>query len=414
MGKKTTLCIFSKSGNRSLYFLPTAVLCLSAAIMSFSFTSCTSDDIDGADLQNNLNDSSQVTLNFKLAATRSTLGDGYVDATSIENNISSYRIYFFNSEDDTYIASFYPNDFSTEDNVTYSVSGTLRKTFVDSLSTIYNNKFNIVVIGNWDTYPDDDDLTYSTTIADICSGNVSTTDFTAKFDCPKITSEEEFQNIKIPVYGVHSYSDIVFSHGVPTTLTDNITMLKAMAKIEVADNTKSATRALYYPTIKSAKIIHYNSQGYCAPSGVNSEDDLDEDGYSTEINLIGGANDTQEAETGILDMYYDEETDKWIAYVPEYSNTDDDVDKCYIEIMAECVGDKDGDEVNDYDYTEYLSNPYKLYFCDYDEDGNVVTNTDRDLKRNHLYRFAVKFPKIYMLEAGDWDASVSEWHSKKR
>ncbi|MCD8203033.1 MAG: hypothetical protein LUD48_05290 [Prevotella sp.] len=409
MGKNTILYIFSKAKRPVWNSLPILLLCLSAAILSFSFASCSNDDLDETDLQYNLNNVSQVPLNFKLSATRSISGEGYVDATTNENNISSYRIYFFNSEDDTYITAFYPDSISTSDTVTYNVSGMLRKTFVDSLSTIYNNKFNIVVIGNWEAYPEESDFIQgTTTIENLCKGEVGSSSDYAKFTCPNPDSFE-LNDVSIPVYGVHSYTDVSF--GQNTTLVDSITMLKAMAKVEVVDSTIS-TRNLYYPNIKSAKIIHYNAKGYCAPSGVNSENDLDEDGYTITVNLIDDANDIQVAETDTLDMFYDEVNDKWIAYVPEYSNTGDGVDKCLIEIIAECVGDKDGDVENDYDYTDYLSNPYKLYFCKYDEDGDIISDSDYDLKRNHLYRFSVRFPKIYMLEGGN--VSAEEWHSKKR
>ncbi len=408
MGDNSILPVFGKVKKLVCKSLPIALLCLSAAVLSFSFVSCTDDDLEGMDVQkemNGLNDASPVTLSFTLAATRSTLEDGYEDATSAENRIKSYKIFFFDSTDNTYIATFEPDKFTTTDNVLYSVSGTLSETFVDSLSTVYNKSFKIVAIGNWETYPEESDFTQgTTTIENLCKGEVGSAN--AQFDCLKITSAEELSNISIPVYGVHTYSDVSFIQGQTTVLKDTISVLKAMAKVEVVDST-IPTRNYYYPTIKSARIIYYNAKGYCAPTGVYSEENLDENGYSTALNLIGGANDTQIAGKDTLDMFYDEVNNKWVAYVPEYSNTGGVV-KCHVEVMAQCV-----DEENDsYDYTEYLSNPYRMYFCEYNENGYTVSNSDYDLMRNHLYRFDVKFPKIYMLEGGN--VSAVEWHCRKK
>ncbi len=410
MGKNTILYVLGKAKRLAWNSLSTALLCLSAAILSFSFVSCT-DDIEGEDVQNGLNEmdgTSEVTMSFNLAATRSTLGEGYVAATDYENRIKDYRIYFFDTDNNSFISTFIPDKFSKVDSISYSVTGKLSEGLADSLSSssIYDGKFKIVVIGNWEAYPEESDFTQgTTTIENLCTGAVGNSSDYAIFSCPKPDSLE-LDSVLIPVYGVHSYSDVTFIHGQTTVLEDTISMLKAMAKVEVVDSTIS-TRNFYYPTIKTAKIIHYNAKGYCAPAGVNSETDLTEDGYSKAVNLIGGVNDTQNEKTDTLDMFYDEEDGKWIAYVPEYSNSGDD--KCSIEIMAQCI-----DEKNDstYDYTEYLSNPYKLYFCEYDEDGNTVSNSDYDLMRNHLYRFEVKFPKIYLLEGGN--VSAVEWHCRKK
>ncbi len=437
MGKNTILYDFGKARRLVGSSLPKVLLYLSAAVLSFSFFSCSSDDdiVEGGVL-NGQNDASHSTLSFTIAATRSismydTLVDGYVAATSAENKISSYRIYFFDSEKNTYIATFEPENFTPNDanDSVYSVSGKLSDGLVDTLSTTYKNTFKIVVIGNWGrgNYPAENDLT-ERTIEDLCNGKIS--GCKATFECPIITKNEEgeseeneegeledyLSNISIPVYGVQTYSDVTFTKG-DTTKLGNISVLKAMAKVEVIDSTKSQTRNLYYPTIKSAKIIHYNKTGYCAPYGVSYPgDDLDGDGYPKDVNLIDGKNDDQIEGEDTLDMYYDDVNNKWVAYIPEYSNTNSNtgegVDTCFIEIIAECA---DGS----YDYTEYLSNPYRLDFCDYNADGTTAVNSERDIKRNYLYRFEVKFPKLYELgiekDSEDVDYEwVSGWYVKKK
>ncbi len=370
--------------------LPTALMLLLVAVISFAFISCSNDDEYGEEL--NMAAGDAVSLHFNLSLQSLTRADGTrasENGSKAENTISSSMIYFFDS-DNKYIDTFSADNLTSlnDEKSSYLVSGEVPDSIIKKLGS----SFKIVVLANWSTYPSDLEAG-TTTIDDICNAE------TAEFTC-----STTFETVPtIPFYGVHSYTNIAF--GNEAYLSDPITLLRAMAKIEVIDKNIS-TRADYLSTIKSAKIYHYNATGYCAPTGVYSQDDYgqadDGDTYFVNtLHLVGGTNDSDQSER-VFNLYQSNDS-TWVAYIPEYENSSSSDDNCYLELEFECEDEDEG-----YDFTSTLSN-CDVYFS---ADGTSET-TPFNIQRNKIYRFKVTGQTVSSLDINETTAKGG-WYSKKR
>ncbi len=413
------------TGIKPYRLIPAALLCLFAAVLSFSLTSCSED----ADEGDSLVDATHATVTFTVN-TRSMTDDE--DGSSDENTISDYRIYFFKT-DKTYIDTFTPTKVSpSDDKSTYTITGRLEDSLVEKLEDVSTNNgsFTIVFLANWgdSNYPTDEKLVEGTTTIDnICTSTDATTGVcNATYSAPT-----SFSSVKIPFYGVQTYTGQTFTKGQVNSL-GTINLLRAMAKIEVVDITKknTTTRAIFYPTIKSAKIYRYNPTGFCAPSEVYSQDSYEKDGtngyYVSTLHLVGGSNDgSNNVDENNLtpltmyqdvdNMYYDEEDgeyyDTWVAYVPEYDNTTGaTIYPCYIELELECNnGDGTGDTYNyDEALKEYGYDKVRIYFA---EDGETSSETPTyyDIHRNKLYRFKVTLPLLEKIDQAGGKGAGWNW-----
>lgn len=321
----------------------------------------------------------------------------------IDINGGDYKICFFTNYEatddkadpaaDTYITSFEPNGyFVTEgdDYYTYSVVGE-----VPTELLAYSN-FKVVMLANWGSYGDLE--VGETTIDDICGETWSEDNHN------HYTHLENFElgpGKLIPFYGVHDYEDITFEKGKAVTLPKPVTLLRAMAKVEVVlDVDKDKTFSFEYVTLH-----RYNEEGYCAPEKVYSKDDYDHDytwnsDFVDDVHLVNGYNDGNgtpvEKELPFLQTKErsDEDEETWVAYAPEYDNTTEIDDYSYIEV-----------KLKGYDKT------YKIYFANYDDDGKTTAYSDAetdfsdryDIRRNYLYRFVVSVGNDIRVFVRKWD-----------
>ncbi len=378
-------------------------------LLILSLSSCFGDS-DALDVvMEESTSSSELKLSFVIpnAVEATRAEEGYEDGSYFENQIDitnhDFRIYFFSySENDTnggtLLAGFTPTKTtsspSSSSETLYTVLGVLPNT----LLTVGGN-FRVVVLANWgNSYPTDANLTVGeTTIYDLTEGTFST-----------FSAEDKFvinaDNL-IPFYGVHEYSDITFKRGETTILSTPISLLRALAKVEIVIDCEDDEEDIV--TLASATLHNYNSKGYCAPKEVYSQSDYEEakdwtyDYTDETIHLIDDKNDGVENEIDLYkvqDKMRDDsgnviQKETWITYVPEYNNKNDDFS--YIDIR-----------LNDPSYTD--EEQYKIYFAQYDEDGTTKAYDEdaqedeivkrRDIHRNNLYRFNVDFsqsePKI--------------------
>lgn len=298
------------------------------------------------------------------------VGGTYENYIDVENN--NYRIYFFTS-DNKFIARLEPDGFVVAERSDYKDYSVLGK----APTALVNHKnFKMVVLANWPQYDDDTMKTGETLLADICDAEWGQFDSFSSFE---LGAER-----LIPFYGVHEYNNIEFKSGEATLLPEPITLLRAMAKVEVILKTDNH----FNLSFSEVKIRRYNKKGYCAPKDVFSQDDYDHSGewnsdYVSGLHLVENSNDAEEK---IKDFYFASQwTDvdgnkyeKWIAYLPEYQNIDA-ADK-YSCIEARLNVQTDEDE------------PYKVYFASYDESGKTDNNDNVnrfDISRNNLYRFTI-------------------------
>lgn len=335
-------------------------------------TSCSHDTeaFDISDKETALN------IGFRLPTRSLKSGEGYEVGETYENYIdvenNNYRVYFFTS-DNKFIARLEPDGFVvTEGNDyrDYSMLGKAPTALVN-----YRN-FKIVVLANWPQYDDDTMKAGETQLADICDAEWGQFDSFSSFE---LGAER-----LIPFYGVHEYNNIEFKPGEATLLPEPITLLRAIAKVEVILKTDEHLDLSF----SEVKIRRYNKKGYCAPKDVFSQEDYDHGGewnsdYVNSLHLVENSNDAEDKTenfrftsqwTGTDGNKYE----KWIAYLPEYQNIDAGDRFSCIEVRLSVQTDED--------------EPHKVYFASYDENGktNNNDNTKRfDISRNNLYRFTI-------------------------
>ncbi len=384
-----------------------------AAVFLLSLVSCVydaEDDDDGSVGGSASAVSIELTMQTR-SLQSGGIGPYYEAGSGYENYINvsggDYRIYFFTYDPDDptdteknnkFITRFFPGDFTGvagSSYTQYNVSGE-----VDAALLEHEN-FKVVVCANWGgSYTDSPD-----TIDDLCNAATATFDHLTDFELsPK--------NL-ISFYGVREYEGVTFKDGIATVLGEPITLLRAMAKVEVIlepDDSDDESKFDY------VKICRYNEKGYCAPSEVYLHNDYDHDAlsnygnnqdssvwggdYVSGLHLVGGTNDSDN-ETKTLDFLKVQESDydntayeTWAAYLPEYDNMSDEEDYSYIEVRLKSQLATD--------------EPYRIYFAEYvdGETDNGVLKNRYNIQRNNLYRFTVSISKYFRVHVDKWDG---EW-----
>lgn len=364
------------------------------------FVSCSRDTED-----NSVPSAGEMTLGIGFKIPARAVADGYEEGDTYENYIDmangNYRIYFFDVENKL-IARFDPEAFilMAEDDkyVEYSVLGEVP----DALAE-HSDFFKMVVLANWPQYDDANMTTGQTTIAEICNAAW------AQYDCltdgktsPTAIALNPFaenpsERKLMPFYGVHEYSNVTFKPGVATILDEPVTLLRAMAKVEVILETDD-----YFDlSFSSLKINRYNDKGYCAPSDVDHQEDYDhngsyEDDYIHTLHLVGDANDENEKELSFRKVNrWDEDGkryEKWTAYLPEYQNIG--ADNAYSSIKAK------------FDIQLADDTPHTIYFANYSGGKTDNSNGSRlNIERNNIYRFQVTctgYNFKLLLTVSDW------------
>lgn len=317
-----------------------------------------------------------LSIGFRLPTRSPETGEGYEVGETYENYIdienNNYRIYFF-TFDNKLIARFEPDGFVVTEKSDYRDYSVLGK----APAALANHKnFKMVVLANWPQYGDDTMKTGETLLSDICNADWGQFDSFSSFEL----KPEQL----IPFYGVHEYNNIEFKSGEVTLLPEPVTLLRAVAKVEIILKTDD-----YFDlSISEVKVRRYNKKGYCAPKDIFSQDDYDHDGewssnYVSGLHLVGNSNDTEEK---IQDFRFasrwvgtdGNKYEKWIAYLTEYQNIDAGDKYACIEVRLDAQTGED--------------EPYKIYFANYDESGKTdyKDNTKRfDINRNILYRFTI-------------------------
>lgn len=337
----------------------------------------------------------EMTLNIGFKVPTKAPEDGYEEGDAEENYVDvengRYRICFFDM-DNTLIARFEPYGFIAEDGSGYTRYNVLGKA-PDEL--VGHDSFKIVVLANWPDFDEVDALlqspreeTAKTTIDDICNAGT--------YACIEDGILDPDKKKLMPFYGVHEYLDVTFTAGQATILGEPVTLLRAMAKVEVILEADSGADL----SLASLKINRYNATGYCAPAGVYSEDDYDHKGnikedYVHSVHLVDGKNDEEQKE---LEFRFVNEWDeggshceKWMAYVPEYRNIG--AGDSYSSIKARL----------NIQTEEGVS--HTVYFAEY-VNGHTDNGSRLDIERNNIYRFHMKctgYNFKLLLQVSDWE-----------
>lgn len=354
-----------------------------AFVCSLGGVSCSPEAVDGSPDDGRM----QVCIGLRVPLNPQT-GDGFEEGSMYENYIDvaggDYRIYFFDSNNH-FIARFLPSGVVAVEGMNY-VHYTVQGEVPEGMA-IYRD-FKVVMLANWPAYEDGGLEAGVTTIEELCNADW------AQFSWPGI--QQLGPGNLIPFYGVHEYKDVTFEMGKPTVLSEPVTLLRALAKVEIV--LEYDTETLEIPARPKAYIRGFNGEGYCAPSGVYSQNDYGqgtdwENDYLGTLHLIDGKNQNGATNNRAEFLRTSEEAGKvvWVIYLTEYQNKGVGDEYSYVEIDL-------GDE-----------GKYNIYFAEYT--GGVTDNADAkrlDIMRNNLYRFKVRLKLV----DGRIEAEVSDWENE--
>lgn len=336
-----------------------------------------------------------MTLSIGFKVPTRAAADGYEEGETYENYIDiasgNYRIYFFGA-DNKLISRFEPftiNGFvATEgSNYTeYSVFGKVPEELVEYKT------FKMVVLANWPQYNDAAMVVGETTIDDLCKAGW------AQYDCLAGHVLGPTAGKYMPFYGVHEYSGVDFTKSQTTTLTESVTLLRAMAKVEVILETDD----YFNLSFTSVAVNRYNAKGFCAPKNVLKQSDYDHNGnyaadYVHTLNLVGDKNDAADKNLTFRKVRRWDENgkryEKWVAYLPEYQNQG--AGNAYSSIKAK------------FDLQVSDDTPHTIYFADYSDGKTDNSDSNRlNIERNNIYRFKVKctgYNFKLLLTVSDWE-----------
>lgn len=354
------------------------VIGLCALAGGLGIASCSKE----ASLQSFSGEGQQLQISLRVPANAPT--SGYEEGSIYENYIDlasdRYRIYFFD-KDNKFITRFEAAEVLPVEGTNYTeytLQGEVPKDLLGCTS------FKVVMLANWpEEYKDDALKTGITTIENLCKAEW------AQFFIP--TTFVLGPDNLIPFYGVHEYSNVSFKPGVATVLEEPITLLRAMAKVEVILKTDNEGDTYQNDISFLTVVVHnYNNKGYCAPSGVYTEEGyVDGEGYVIDdlsLHVVGNAKEAKDLSFHKVNQRSDTENEKWIAYLPEYDNSGDDYSYIKVTLDSQTEG----------------SAPYKIYFSEY-TDGVRDEKSCFDIVRNHLYRFIVH------IRNGKLQVNVEDW-----
>ncbi|MDE5706154.1 hypothetical protein [Muribaculum sp.] len=223
--------------------------------------------------------------------------------------------------------------------------------------------------GQWADYPV---LAAGATVDDLYRAVGSTRSFPEKAVGPELT-----RDTRVPLFGIHQYSDVDLMANGLTDLDETLHLLRAFAKIEVYDapDTKRA--------IESVSLTRCNTLFKCMPSRVYDKGDYVTGSHTTDyvdhVSLPGDDADADGAaapgvSTDIPFFKYSKGNSgkgSWIIYVPEYDNTSASATKAQIKVTFS------GDFPDSEDYVDF-----KYY------SGNQK-DVEFDISRNNWYIYQI-------------------------
>ena len=314
-------------------------------LSALMLTSCNAIMDDGSCLEKG---TTLRTVTFMLAMdeahkqTRAAWGDGYAaeDAIDYENRIASdsIRVIFYRASDNTFVGEVSNMMYWVADpmaSAEYRVTGD-----VSALNLTTGTEYKIMVLANC---PD-------------AGGNLDN----LTFDIAGIS----YPKGAIPMWGIARF----VATGEELQNIGSIDLLRSMAKIEVVLSNEMLANGY---TLNAAQLTHYNSVGYCLPSRWNEvswTSELDqEDCFRAIHSHVSNTLSLKEVESG---------KSFWM-YIPEFNVLHTALNRPVIGVTL-----GDGTSVP-------LEFPDAIRFGSYDASGAFVEGSERNIVRNHIYRFNI-------------------------
>lgn len=339
---------------------------------------------------------------------------GFELGSDIENYLDiingNFRIYIFDS-DGKYFSRYKPYNNPMTPNLEdiNNVTTAYYYKFEGEVPVDMPLKFKLVVLANWDSYPEEADAPSATGAFELVKGTTTIADMCGH-------SEARFSHLSpvpgsegydawlskggrlIPFYGVREYdltsiaSDKITDGKLkPDAYVDlsgqenALPLLRALAKVEVILDNEFAA-------FHSVSITGVNNQGYSAPKNAtlhtdyfNPEYDWDKN-FMRDLHLVNNDNNDNDATSRTVSLTK-VAPNKWVAYIPEYRNITAGNNYCYLTVMPADPAHPDTPLADDY--------ARKIYFA---TAGSEVNNTDVDatntmrfnVERNNIYRFTIR------------------------
>lgn len=302
------------------------------------------------------------------------LGDDYDTGFDFENYIDipnhNFRLYYFDSTNDTFLAELIVESIAPLETSTYSKTYSVKGKTPD---TVENKSVKIVVLANWPEYPQT--LTPGvTTISDFWN-------YTYEFNKESMKLSAD---VLVPLFGITDAKTVIFDRGGITNV-GTIHMLRAYAKVEVRSGASNV-----YP-IESVKLHRYNTRGFCM-ANVSSQAEYVKGSsahdYTSSAWIPSGCESSETID------FMPNVSGNWVAYIPEYKNLASDGslrpdgERTTIEVRYSNYSSTEVTEFKD----------YTVEFADYDT--NVTPNkpeTYHDVMRNNWYIFTLT-KKKYTLD----------------
>lgn len=329
-------------------------------------------------------------------------GEDFEDGVGYENfidiNNDNYRIYFFDSESNTFIDSFESIIHPSFNPENPAPDGSL--IFNGYLFPELGSKFKIVVLANWQNYPDL--VKGETTIAQL------TTHVGSQFDAlttPDNGAPWLGKDRLMPFYGVRSF-DLSQTHA--SCLKDGevisgsridltaypIPLLRSMAKVEVELDDSH----VYFDAVELPRI---NNKGFSAPFQYRDDWKFDSSdyyspsggwpsNYARGVHLVNDVNDEDASQlqfTKVTDRVVNADgsvtLEKWVAYMPEYRNKNEQKPASIrVKLNPSWLGDSS-------DESSTQTNRWREFFFTPDGEAPTEGSYAPDIERNNIYRFKI-------------------------
>lgn len=299
---------------------------------------------------------------------------GYAPGEGYENHIDipgrDFRFLFFTADtdkDDKQDNSQYIGQMSVEfvrpiasanpEKKRYYVMGGIPQTHTDK---IVGEQVQVVALANWgtETYTSLTLKPEKTSITDLCTDGAGIYTYNAK-EFPSATN-------LIPLFGVTNPMVLDFD-ALNFARLGTIHLLRAVAKIEV--QAESGTH------IKSVRLSHYNTRGYCAPTGVIRNDDYVHNDYEQDYANTPHLVENSAADKSLYLNKVVNDDGRFLIYVPEYGNLqvqNDEQAKLWITFEGE---------------EKEHTTPVEFKYCNDMPGGKKGDHFD--ILRNYWYKFNV-------------------------
>ena len=172
-----------------------------------------------------------------------------------------------------------------------------------------------------------------------------------------------YPNGYIPMWGVKTFKfadKSVQDMGV-------VELLRAMAKVEVVLSNQMVAGGY---SLDKVTLSHHNTQGYCLPSGWKNVSE------TSALDIDACINTRHSHTSDIVSLEEVEEGKRYWAYIPEYNVLHTSANRPDLSVTIS----------NGIDVLEF---PGAIKFGAYDQNGNLVENSEVDIVRNHVYRFNI-------------------------